>query len=56
MQQIDGFNELPKAKRPVEKMIWDGSAEEIEEWFDKVFDTKSNNKSDGFTISEDEIE
>lgn len=52
-QQIDGFNELPKEKRPPEKMAWDGSQDDLDEWFDKVFDTKEDN---GIIISESEIE
>lgn len=43
--QIDSFNELPKEKRPTEKMIWEGKPEELEEWFDKVFDRKKKNNS-----------
>ena len=39
--QIDSFRELPKEKRPTETMIWEGSAEELENWFDKVFDRKN---------------
>lgn len=42
--QIDSFRELPKEKRPTEKMIWEGSSKEIDEWFDKVFDRKNKNK------------
>ena len=35
-QQVDNFNELPKDKRPPEKMIWDGAPEELEDWIDNV--------------------
>lgn len=54
-QQMDNFNELPKEKRPPEKLAWDGSAEEIEDWFDKVFDHKKS-QSDEIIFFEDEIE
>ncbi len=39
--QIDSFRELPKEKRPTEKMMWEGTSEELEDWFDKIFKTKS---------------
>lgn len=52
---MDNFNELPKEKRPPEKLAWDGSAEEIEDWFDKVFDHKKS-QSDEIIFFEDEIE
>jgi hypothetical protein len=37
--QIDSWMELPKEKRPPES-IWD-NAEELEEWFDRVYGDKS---------------
>ena len=40
LTQIDSFNELPKEKRPTEKLAWEGTSEELEEWFDKIFNTK----------------
>jgi len=36
-QQVDNFYELPKEKRPPDKMIWDGDSDELEEWLDRVF-------------------
>lgn len=42
--QIDSFMELPKEKRPTETMMWEGTSEELEDWFDKVF---SRNKKKG---------
>lgn len=54
-QQIDAYGELPKDKRPPEKMIWEGTAEEIESWIDKVFDRKSEPNAT-LMISETEIE
>ncbi|MHA1304673.1 MAG: hypothetical protein ACTSPI_13325 [Candidatus Heimdallarchaeaceae archaeon] len=57
-QQVDSFNELPKEKRPTEFMIWWGAPEEIDVWFDKVFNRKNNPELDTITlvINEDEIE
>lgn len=54
--QISSFNELPKDKRPPEYM-WD-NPDELERWFDKVFDYDSGSKPDSLTfeISDDEIE
>jgi hypothetical protein len=34
--QLDNLNEIPKDKRPTEKIIWDGSPEEMEDWLDSV--------------------
>lgn len=56
-QQIDGFNELPKEKRPVEKLIWDSDPEEMEEWLDTVLDSKKKNQQEvTFQIKDSEIE
>jgi hypothetical protein len=44
--QIDGFNELPKEKRPPDNMIWYGDSDEIDKWFDKVFKRKQNPDED----------
>lgn len=33
--------ELPKIKRPTDKMIYDGSPEEIDEWLDDVLGNKT---------------
>lgn len=52
--QIDNFNELEKAKRPPEMMIWDGTNEEIEDWLDKVFGRKPDDKIE-LVISDSEI-
>ena len=41
--QIDSFRELPKEKRPVEKMMWEGTSEELEDWFDKIYNKKTKN-------------
>jgi len=37
--QIDSWLELPKEKRPPEN-IWD-NPEELEEWFDRIYDDKA---------------
>jgi hypothetical protein len=54
--QIDSFAELPKEKRPPDKIIWDGSVEDIDDWFDRVFGRKSKIDDEFvFTINEDDI-
>jgi len=58
--QIDSYNELPKEKRPPDKLIWYGTSEDIEKWFDKVFsDNKKKDTTDPeefvFIIDENEI-
>lgn len=35
--QIDSFMELPKEKRPPDDMIWYGTQDDIDHWFDRVF-------------------
>ena len=56
-QQIDSYRELPREKRPPELMIWWGSSEEIDRWFDRVFDRKGKlDSSEVFIINESEIE
>ena len=51
-QQIDSFNEFPKEKRPPEDMIWDGTSDEIEEWFDKVFKRRETDKDQTIVITD----
>lgn len=53
--QVDNFYELPKEKRPPSRMIWEGSADEIENWLDKVFDNKQP-VVDGMIIDLSEVE
>ncbi len=53
--QLDGFNELPKDKRPTDEMIWNGTSEEIDIWMDKVFKNKKENKAE-LIIEDYEIE
>jgi len=55
-QQLDSFNEFPKEKRPPDSIIWDGTSEEIEEWFDKVFDRKKSANDDNIIIDVGEVE
>jgi len=38
--QIDSFNELPQEKRPPDNILWYGTPEELDNWFDKVLDRK----------------
>jgi len=39
--QLDNLNELPKEKRPPEKLFWDGSSTELESFFDTIFNRKT---------------
>jgi hypothetical protein len=41
-QQVDNLMEIPKDKRPVDELIWEGTSEDLEEWIDKVFDRKEH--------------
>ena len=54
-RQVDGFYELPKDKRPPERMMWEGNGDELDEWLDKVLSGKSKPVAE-FIIREDEIE
>lgn len=54
-QQIDSLAELPKDKRPPEKMIWDGTPEEMEDWIDNVVLGNAQGNID-IMIDEGEIE
>ncbi len=54
--QIDSFNELPREKRPPTSMIWWGTSEELDRWFDKVFDRKKEVGSEVLFVDESEIE
>lgn len=40
--QIDSFAELPKEQRPPEKLVWDGTSSDIENWLDRVFKNKQD--------------
>jgi hypothetical protein len=52
--QIDNLSELPKAKRPTDEIIWDGSPEELDDWIDKMFKDPDSDK--GISLSLAEIE
>jgi hypothetical protein len=52
--QIDNLAELPKAKRPPDKMIWDGGGDELTEWLDNIWNDKKQNIVE-FMIDEDDI-
>lgn len=54
-QQVDSLSELPKDKRPPELIIWWGTAEELEEWVDKVFDRKEPEQDIQFSIAQEDI-
>lgn len=54
-QQIDNLNELSKEKRPPDDIIWDGTPEQLEDWLDRVFNHKIQDKVD-FKIRPNEIE
>jgi len=51
--QLDSYMELPKEKRPPES-IWD-NPEELEDWFDRVFD-RDGGSTGLIVINPDEIE
>lgn len=54
--QIDNFNELSKEKRPTEKIIWEGTSEDLEEWIDTVVRNQGKKTNMNVMISESEIE
>jgi len=51
--QIDNLSELPKEKRPPDKLLWDGYSEELEEWIERVV---YNNEPDGVDMIISDIE
>ncbi len=53
--QLDNINELPKDKRPSDILLWDGTAEELDAWFDRVFKHKENTIAE-ISFSDLEIE
>lgn len=55
--QIDGFSELPKEKRPPENIIWYGTGDDMDDWFDKVFQREDKKPQDEFVfvINEDDV-
>lgn len=55
--QVNAYGELPKDKRPPEIMIWWGTQEEIDNWFDRVFKREKEKPQDKILvdIKEDDI-
>lgn len=45
MQQIDSLNELPKDKRPPDDILWDGTAEDLDEWLNRVLNSKGKTQT-----------
>jgi hypothetical protein len=43
---MDALNELPKEKRPPDKILWDGTSEELDDWLEKVLDHKTKQEVD----------
>ena len=52
--QVDNLSELPKEKRPPEKMIWDGGANELDNWLERVVSGKEKPELE-FDIRDDDI-
>lgn len=53
--QIDNLNELSKDKRPPDRIIWEGSSEDLEEFLDRVLYKNEPSHFD-FVINDSEIE
>lgn len=51
-QQIDSLSELPSEKRPTDEIIWDGTPEDLDEWIEKVFDSKHKATITDINLSE----
>lgn len=55
--QVDSLMELPREQRPTDELLWNGSADEIDAWLDKVMRGKNPGKQEStFIISEKDIE
>lgn len=52
--QLDSFAELQSEKRPTDHLIWDGTPEELDKWFDKVFQRKKKSRADEVVLQIDE--
>lgn len=48
--QVDNLNELPKEKRPSDKLIWYGSEKELDNWIENVMKGKQEPQAN-FVIS-----
>lgn len=55
-QQVDNFNEYPKDKRPTERLIWEGSPEEINEFFDRVHGKEKDSSDQVIKFNIGEVE
>jgi hypothetical protein len=54
--QLDSFAELPREKRPPDRIFWHGTPEELDDWFDKVLGTKEKTPEEFvFVINEDDV-
>lgn len=53
--QIDSLAELPKDKKPPDKILWDGTSDDLEDWLNKVMDIKKKQPEEVF-IDLDNIE
>lgn len=40
---MSNLHEMPKDKRPPDLMIWDGTADELEDWIERVYNLGSKN-------------
>lgn len=54
-QQIDSLSELGKAKMPDFETIWDKIPEDLDEWINRVLDSKYQSSVD-LVISDNDIE
>jgi hypothetical protein len=55
-QQLDSFSELPDEKKPPESIIWEGTSEDIEDWFDRVFERNNKKQDTDIIIDLDEVD
>lgn len=46
MQQIDNLSELPKEKRPPDSILWEGTAEDLDDWLEKVLNPKNKQQAE----------
>jgi hypothetical protein len=54
--QVDNLNELPKEQRPPIKMMWEGTAEEIDEFLERAFNVSKTGKSEDLIMDLNDIE
>ena len=53
--QLDNIYELPKEKRPSDELIWDGTSDELDKFFDNMFKGKEKTNID-LVFTDQEIE